>query len=321
MLKWKYLAGLLAAIAATSALAQTAYPDKPVRIVVPFSPGGGGDVQGRIIATKLSERLKQPFQVLNRPGAGSNIGTVSVAREAPDGYTLLLVTIATVVNQTLWANAGYEVKRDFAAVSAVSISPLLILVNPSVPARDLRELIDYVKANPGKLSYASGGVGIVTQIEIELLKQRTGIELLHIAFQGQAPAVTAVVGGHVAVICDSIASAMPFVKSGKLRALAITSKQRAADAPDIPTVVEQGHPDLANSAWYGLVAPANTPGAIVKTLSDAVRDVLKQPDTVRMLAQVGADPFPLGHDEFGRFMDQEATNWTKVLKAANIKMQ
>lgn len=314
-----YLAACVLGMATMGATAQD-YPTKSVKIIVPFAPGGGADVQGRLVAARLSERLKQTFVIENKGGAGGNIGTVAMTQSPPDGYTLLLVTPATAINPSLWAKAGYQ-RKDYVAAAAFSLSPLLILAHPSVPVKDVKELISYVKANPGKLRYASGGAGAITQINMELLKQRAGIEMQHIQFAGQAPAVTAVVGGQVEIITDSIASALQLAKAGRLRALAVTSKGRSPLMPELSSVVEQGYPDLANSAWYGLVAPAGTPASVLKIISDAVRSIQDLPDTQRALAAVGAEPLRMDSEEFGKFMDREGTVWAGVLKAGNIRIE
>jgi tripartite-type tricarboxylate transporter receptor subunit TctC len=318
MKAWNFMAAGALALAGLSAAAQT-YPDKPIRIIVTYAPGGGADVQARLISKGLSEKLKQPIVVENRAGAGGNIGSAALAQSAPDGYTLLLATVATTVNPHLWAKAGYA-RKDYVGVAGLSSSPMLILAHPSFPATGVRELIEHVKANPGKVMYASGGAGAITQIEMELLKQSAGVEMQHVPYQGQAPAVQAVVGGQVPVMADSVASAMPLVKAGRLRALAITSKERSAAAPDLRTVVEQGYPELANAAWYGLVAPAGTPPRVLKVLSDAVREVLQQADTRKALEQVGAEAMYMETEQFNRFMDSEEAKWSQVVKKAGMRL-
>lgn len=315
---WKFVAGTLLALASLAAAAQ-AYPERPVRILVPYAAGGGADVQARLISKVLSEKLKQNFVVENKPGAGGNIASAALAQAAPDGYTLLLATVATTVNPHLWSKAGYA-RKDYVGVAGLSSSAMLILANPSFPATGLRELVDYVKANPGKVNYASGGAGAITQIEMELLKQQAGIDMQHIQYQGQAPAVTAVVAGQVPVMADSIASAMPLVRANRLRVLAITSKTRSAIAPELRTVGEQGFPELANVAWYGLIAPAGTPARAVKILSDAVGEVLQLPETRKALEQVGAEAMYMDHEQFSRFMDQEEVKWSGVVKKAGMRL-
>lgn len=318
MKTWKLMAAFAFALGGAAASAQ-AFPEKPVRIIVPWAPGGGADVQARLLQVRLAERLKQPVVVENRPGAGSNIGNVAVAQAAPDGYTLLLATVATVTNPHLWSKAGYAVK-DYAGVALLSSSPLLIVAHPAFPPQDLRQVVQHVKANPGKVPYASGGAGAITQIEMELFKQQAGIDMQHIGYQGQAPAVRAVIAGDVPLMADSVASALPQVKGQRLKALAITSRERSPLAPEIPTVVEQGFPELANAAWYGLVAPAGTPPAALKTLSEAVREVLAQPETKEALAKVGAVPTYLDPAAFDRFMREEESKWSQVVKKAGMKL-
>lgn len=296
------------------------YPEKPIKLIVPFAPGGGGDVQGRLVAAKLSERLKQSVVVENRGGAGGNIGTSMVAKAPADGYTLLLATAATVINPTVWAKAGFQAK-ELTGAAAWSVSPLLILTNPKLPVNSLPELIDYAKARPGDLTFGSGGIGIITHVEMELLKQHAGIDLMHIAFPGQAPAVTAAVGGHVDLLADSVASGMPLVKAGRLRALAVTSEKRLADDPSIPTVAEQGYGPLAHSAWYGVMAPAGTPSEVLRVLSDAIGSAQQAPDTVASLAAVGAEPFQLDTEAFNRFLAEQGEVWSALTQSAGIRVE
>ncbi|WP_166676707.1 Bug family tripartite tricarboxylate transporter substrate binding protein [Paraburkholderia caballeronis] len=309
------------AVAAFSTPVLAAYPEKPIRLIVPFSPGGGGDVQGRLIAASVGARLHQPIVVENRAGAGGNIGTTYVAHAEPDGYTLLLATAATVINPTVWAHPGFDAHKDLVAVAGWSTSPLLILANPAVPVHNLHELVDYAHSQPGKLSYASGGIGIITDVEMAMLDQNQQLKLLSVPYPGQAPAVTAVVGGYVGLISDSVASGLPFVKGDKLRALAVTSPARIPSLPDVPTVTEQGYPELARSAWYGLVAPAGTPPAVLKVLSDAVSAALDQPETRQRLANVGAIPFRQDYVAFQKFMDTEGQTWAPVVVRANLHVK
>lgn len=318
MKTWNILAACALALGAATAAAQT-FPDRPVRIIVPYAPGGGADVQARLLQNRLSERLKQPVVVENRAGAGSNIGNVAMVQSPPDGYTLLLTTVATVVNPHLWTKPGYA-RKDYTGVALLSGSPMLFVAHPSFPPTDLKEVVAYVNANPGKVPYASGGAGAITQIEVELFKQQAGIDMQHIGYQGQAPAVQAVVGGQVPLMADSVASALPQVKGQRLKALAITSRERSPLAPEISTVVEQGFPELANAAWYGLAAPAGTPPERLKVISDAVREVMAQPDMKEALAKVGAEATYLDQAAFNRFIDQEEAKWSKVVKTAGMKM-
>ena len=316
-MSFKYLAAALT-FAAASAFAQT-FPDKPVKIIVPYAPGGGADVQARLLQNRLAERLKQPVVVENRAGAGGNIGSTLLAQSPPDGYTLLLATVATTVNPYLWSKAGYA-RKDYTGVALLSATPMVFVAHPSFPPNTLREMVDYVKANPGKVPYASGGAGAITQIEMELFKQQAGLQMEHIQYQGQAPAVQAVVAGTVPVMTDSVPSAMPLVKAGRLKALAVTSKERSPLAPELRTVVEQGMPELANAAWYGLVAPAGTPPRVVKVLSDAVREALQGPEAKAALDKVGAEATYLEAEAFNRFLDQEEAKWAAVVKKAGMRL-
>ena len=321
MPKYGLTAGAAMLVAALGVQAQAPYPDRTVRIVVPFSAGGGTDVQARIAAARLSARFKQPFIVENRAGAGGNIGTAAVAQSAADGYTLLFVTPATVINQTLYAKPGYGVKRDFAAVASWATSPLLIIAATSVPATDLKSLVAYAKANPGKLSFASGGTGLITHLVMEFFKLNADIDLLHVPYGGQAPALAAVAGGQVSLTADSVASSMPSVKSGRVRALASTAKERAGDLKDIATVGEAGFPDLAVSTWYGLVAPVQTPTAVLDALHAAVNESLGDPDTRVQIEKVGADPNPTTRAEYAAFLELEGARWAKVLNQAKIRLE
>jgi tripartite-type tricarboxylate transporter receptor subunit TctC len=305
---------------ALGAQAQSAYPDRTVRIVVPFAAGGGTDVQARVAAARLAARFKQPVIVENRGGAGGNIGTAAVAQSPADGYTLLFVTPATVINQSLYAKPGYNVKRDFAAVGSWATSPLLIVAATSVPADDLKSLVAYAKANPGKLSFASGGVGLITHLVMEFFKLDAGIDLLHVPYTGQGPALAAVAGGQVSLTADSVASSAPSVKAGRVRALATTAKERSADLKDVPTVVEAGFPELAITTWYGIIAPAQTPAVVLDALHAAVNEALNDPEVRAQIQKLGADANPTARDAFAQFLDREGARWAKVLAETKIRI-
>ena len=317
---WRLAAGGAMLLAALGAHAQSGYPDRTVRVVVPFAAGGGTDVQARVAAARLSARFKQPFIVENRAGAGGNIGTAAVAQTPADGYTLLFVTPATVINQSLYAKPGYNVKRDFAAVASWATSPLLIIAATSVPANDLKSLVAYAKANPGKLSFASGGVGLITHLVMEFFKLDAGVDLLHVPYTGQAPALAAVAGGQVSLTADSVASSAPSVKAGRVRALATTAKERSPDLKDVPTVAEAGFPELAISTWYGLVAPAATPTPVLDALHAAVNEALNDPETRAQIQKLGADANPTARAAYAQFLDQEVARWAKVLGEAKLRI-
>jgi tripartite-type tricarboxylate transporter receptor subunit TctC len=307
-------------LAALGAHAQSAgYPERTVRIVVPFAAGGGTDVQARVAAARLAARFKQAVIVENRGGAGGNIGTAAAAQSPADGYTLLFVTPATVINQSLYAKPGYSV-RDFAAVGSWATSPLLIIAATGVPANDLKSLVAYSKANPGKLSFASGGVGLITHLVMEFFKLDAGIDLLHVPYTGQGPALAAVAGGQVSLTADSVASSAPSVKSGRVRALATTARERSPDLKDVPTVAEAGFPELAISTWYGLVAPAQTPAGVLEALHAATNEALADPEVRAQIQKLGAEPNPTTREAFARFLDQEAARWAKVLAETKIRI-
>jgi len=317
---YRFAAAAAMLAVALGAQAQPAYPDRTVRIVVPFAAGGGTDVQARVAAARLAARFKQPVIVENRGGAGGNIGTAAVAQAPADGYTLLFVTPATVINQSLYAKPGYGVKRDFAAVGSWATSPLLIVAATSVPAADLKSLVAHAKANPGKLSFASGGVGLITHLVMEFFKLDAGIDLLHVPYTGQGPALAAVAGGQVSLTADSVASSAPSVKAGRVRALATTARERSPDLKDVPTVAEAGFPELAIATWYGIVAPAQTPPAVLDALHAAVNEALNDPEVRAQIQKLGADASPTARDAFAQFLDREGARWGKVLSEAKIRI-
>lgn len=316
-----YAAAFVIALTSSASPAQSPFPTKPIRLIVPFSPGGGGDVQGRLAAKALSDKLGQPVVVENRPGAGGNIGTVAVANSEADGYTLLLVTPATVTNPFVWAKAGYDASTNLVGVAGWSMSPMVFLAHPDVPVQDLTSLIEHAKDNPDELSYASGGIGILPHLQMALLVQSQELDMLSVPFPGQAPAVTAVAGGNVHLICDSIASGRPFVQSGRLRALAVTSPERLASLPNVPTTAEQGYPELGNTIWYGIAAPASTPADRLKILSDAVLTSLSEQENQERLAAVAAEPFEADYETFQKFMEQQGGIWAEVVKQAKIRVE
>ena len=301
--------------------AQPVYPERTVRIIVPSAAGGGVDVQARIAANALAARLKQPFVVENRVGAGGNIGTAFVAQAPADGYTLLLTAPALTINQTLYAKPGFDVKRDFAAVGQWSFSPLVFIAGPQTDARDLKELAARARAEPGKMSYASGGIGFINHLVLEFFRVTAGLDMLHIPFGGQAPALTAIVGGQVAFTVDSIASAAQSVRAGRVRALATTGRERSPELPAVPTVSESGFPELVAYTWYGMFAPAATPTRILDALNAAMLESLADPDTQRRIAAIGATPDPKNRAASTAFIDQELARWKKVVADAKLKAE
>ena len=299
--------------------AQT-YPSRPVRIIVGFAAGGPNDILARLIGQWLSGRLGQPFVIENRPGAGSNIATEAVVRAPPDGYTLLLVGSPNAINATLYDNLNFNFIRDIAPVASFMRGALVMVVHPSVPATTLAEFIAYAKANPGKLSYGSGGVGGITHITAELFKMMAGLDILHVPYRGVAPALTDLLGGQVQVVFTNPALLIPYIRAGKLRALGITSATRLEVLPDIPTVGEL-MPGYEASSIFGFGAPQNTPAEIIDKLNKEINAGLADPEIKVRLA--GLDGTVLGGSpaDFGKLLAEETKKWGKVIRAGNIRPQ
>jgi tripartite-type tricarboxylate transporter receptor subunit TctC len=313
------LIALLCALA-VPALAQP-YPAKPVRVIVPYPPGGGNDTLGRLFAAKLGERTGQSFLVENRPGAGTMIGTEAAAKAAPDGYTILLSSIAThALSPNLYARVPYDAVRDFAPITLLGVAPTVLVVNHDLPAKSLQELVSLAKSKPGTLAYASGGNGTPPHINAEVFKSVAGVDLLHVAYKGGGPALVDLIAGRVHVMLDTAASAMPHVRSGKLRALALSAPKRSAEYPDLPTFGEAGLPQYETNAWYSMHAPAGTPGAIVGRLNRELVAILKDPDIVARFKQLSTDPVGNSPEEFGAFVKAELEKYARIIKAAGIKL-
>ena len=306
---------------AMPAQAQT-YPTKPIRLVVPFPAGGTTDILARAVAQKLSETLGQQVIVDNRPGAGGNIGSELVARSAPDGYTLLMGTVGThAINVSLYPKLPYDPVKDFTPIVLMAGVPNVLVVNPSLPARSVSELIAYAKANPGKLNFASSGSGTSIHLSGELFKVLTGVQMTHVPYKGSAPALTDLVGGQVQLMFDNLPSSLAFIKAGKLRALAVTSKTRAAALPDVPTMVEAGVPDFEASSWFGILAPAGTPRDIVVRINAEVAKWLATPDAREKLAGQGAIAAGGAPEDFARHIASETAKWARVVKASGAKVE
>lgn len=311
---------LLFALVALPALAQP-YPAKPVRLIVPYPPGGGNDTLGRLFAAKLGERLGQPFLVENRPGAGTMIGTEAAAKSPPDGYTILLSSIAThALSPNLYSRVPYDPIRDFAPITLLGIAPTVLVVTSDLPAKSLAELIAAAKAKPGQLAYASGGNGTPPHINAEVFKAVAGVDLLHVAYKGGGPALTDLIAGRVHVMLDTAASAMPHVRSGKLRALALSASRRSPEYPELPTFAEAGLPGYDTNAWYSMHAPAGTPDDIVRRLNGELVAILKDPDILARFKQLSTDPVGNSPSEFDAFVKAELAKYARVIKAAGIKL-
>jgi tripartite-type tricarboxylate transporter receptor subunit TctC len=298
------------------------YPAHAIKLVVPFPPGGSTDILARPIAQKLSQALGQQVVVENRGGAGGTIGAEAVAHAAPDGYTLLMGHIGTLaVAPSLYPKLAYDPRTSFAPVSMVAILPNVLVVNPSNPAHSVREFIAYAKAHPGALTYSSGGNGSAAHIAFEMFKQEAGIDVVHIPYRGTAPSVTDVIGGQVAATMTGVAPVLPFIRSGQLRALGVSGRERSPALPDVPTIAEQGVKDFEATQWYGLVAPAGTPAAIVERLNGELRKILASPETSELFASLGAVPSPSGSAEFREHIAREIVRWERVVRGANIKAE
>jgi tripartite-type tricarboxylate transporter receptor subunit TctC len=310
--------GLAIALPA-AALAQD-YPGKPIRLVVGYSPGGTTDIIARIIGAQLSKTLHQAVVVENRPGAGGNIGADFVAKAAPDGYTLMLGTAGTMaVNPWIYKNMPFDTVHDFAPISLIASLPNLMVVNPKVPARNVQEFVAWAKQHPGKVFFASSGIGNTPHLTAELFNQTTGLNMIHVPYKGSGPAMTDLVGGKVQVMFDNMPSAIGHARSGELRALAVTSPKRVSSAPDIPTVAESGYPGFKVVTWFGLFAPAGTPSAVIERLNREVADAVRDPQVHKHLLDLGAEPTSNSPAEFSKLVKDEKETWGKVVKAAKIQ--
>jgi tripartite-type tricarboxylate transporter receptor subunit TctC len=313
---------LAAAVAAAPAFPRLAsaldYPTRPVRIVVGFTAGGGVDITARLTGQWLSERLGQSFFIENRPGAGGSIGTELVVNAAADGYTLLLATVPNAVNASLYEKLNFNFIRDIVPVAGVIRVPMVILLNPSVPAKTVAEFIGYAKANPGKINMASAGNGTAPHMAGELFKMMAGVDLVHIPYRGQAPALTDLLGGQVQVLFATAPGTTDYIATGKLRALAVTTASRAELLPDLPPVGDFV-PGYETSQWYGICAPKNTPAEIVDRLGKEINAGIADPGMKARFAAIGGEPLPGSAADFGRLIAEETEKWAKVVRAAGIK--
>lgn len=298
------------------------YPTRPITLVVPYSAGGGNDAMARVVADRMTKTLGQQIVIENRGGAGGSIATRQVAKAAPDGYTLGLGGTGTLaIDPTLYPNAGYDPRKDFAPVGLIATSPLIILVHPSLPARNVPELIALAKAQPGKLNYASAGSGSGIHLGTVLFAVTAGIELTHIPYKGTGPALTDVLGGHVLIYFSSLPSAVGLVKDGKLRALAVTGLKRSPVFPELPTVAESGLPGFEAVLHYGIVAPSGTPRPIIDKLNAALREALGDAGVSGRIAMEGAEPLPTTPEEYAADIDAEETKWSAIVRKAGAKAE
>jgi tripartite-type tricarboxylate transporter receptor subunit TctC len=316
----RFLAVFLSLLSLTSYAQDQAYPVKPIRLLVGYAPGGATDIVARSIAIKLQETLGQPVVVENRAGASSNIASEFVAKSAPDGYTLLLGTIANATNMTAFKNLGYDTMRDFVHITQFMTAPSVLTLHPSVPAKNLKEFIAVAKQNPGKLAFSSSGNGGSPHLAGELLKMRANIDLIHVPYKGAAPAIADLLGGQVQMSFQTALSAIPHLKSGKLNVLAVASKKRMATLPNVPTMAEAGLSDFEVSSWNGLFAPAKTPPHIVAALYNASIKALQSQDIKDKMEAQGAEPVGNNPEEFRSFVKSEIDKWEQVIVKSGAKM-
>jgi tripartite-type tricarboxylate transporter receptor subunit TctC len=318
---WLACALLLLALNGTVAGAQTAYPNKPIRLLIGYPPGGATDIVARILAQKLGERLGQPVVVDNLPGAGGIIATDKVAKAAPDGYTLVLANTAHGINPSLYKSLPYDAVASFAPVIKVADLTLVLVVNPAFPARSVGELIALARARPGELHYASSGVGQSLHLAGELLKSMAGVDIVHVPYKGSAPARADLLAGQVEMMFESAIGVLPFVQAGRLRALGVSGAQRSPALPDVPTLAEAGVAGYEASGWLGILAPAGTPPGIVASLNADLNAVLRQADMSAQLARNGADVAGGPPDQFAAFVAAEIAKWAKVVRATGLKAE
>lgn len=309
---------VLALAASFSAIAED-YPTRPVKIIVPYGVGGPADIYGRFVASKLQEALGQPFVIEDRPGGGSIVGTDIVAKSRPDGYTLLLMSNTHTVNETLIPKKPFQLMRDFAPITGINSSDLLMVINPSVPAKNLKEFIALAKSKPGALNYASSGPGTPYHMAGELFKAMAGVDIVHVPHKGSDQARTAVIGGQVQMMFDAITTMAGQARAGKVRALGTTGKKRSSVMPDVPTISEAGVPGYQATIWLGMMAPKATPRPVLEKLNAEVNKIIDSPEVKAAWAKQGAAPMGMSIDEFDKFLREEIVKWAKVVKISGAK--
>jgi len=314
-----FVCALAVAAAATPAVAQDAYPSKPVRIIVPFAAGGPADVYARFLAERLQQSMGQTFIVDDRPGAGSIIGTDAVAKSAPDGYTLLLMSNTHTVNESLIANKPFQLMRDFAPIAPINSSDLVLVARRSLPVSTVHELIAAAKAKPGAMTYASSGPGTPYHMAGELFKALAGVSILHIPYKGSSGARTDVLGGQVDLMFDAVTTMTEHVRQGKVKALGTTGKTRSEVMPDVPTIAEAGVPGYEATIWLGLMAPKNTPAQIVSRLNAEVGKIVGQPEVVKAWRVQGAVPMTMSVAEFTKYLNDDIVKWARIVKVSGAK--
>ncbi|MBI2296412.1 MAG: tripartite tricarboxylate transporter substrate binding protein [Betaproteobacteria bacterium] len=309
------------ALPAAQALAQKSYPNKAIRMIVPFAPGGSNDIMGRLVAAKWTESMGQQVVVDNRPGASGIVGTDLAAKAAPDGYTVLVMSLTFTVNPSIRSKLPYDTEKDLVPVTLIASAPLILVVHPSLPVKSVKEFIAYAKANPGKLNFGSGGPGSTPHLAGEMLKTMAGLEMTHVPYKGGGPALADLVGGQIQLMLENIPSTLPFVKSGKLRVLAVTSKKRSPTVPDVPTLDEAALKGYELTGWNGLFVPRGTPRAIVNQLHAETVKALAALDVKERLAAMSAEPGGESPEKFAVFIKAEIRKWAKVAKEAGLKVE
>ena len=312
----------LAIVLAAAQVAWAQYPARPIKWIVPYTPAGITDSVTRLVAQRLEASLGQPVVIENKPGANSIVGAESVARSAPDGYTGLTVIAAHAANATLYAGKlAFDPVKSFAPVSLVAVAPLILTANNAFPARDVKELVEYARANPGKVSFGSSGVGSAAHLTMELLRQTAGIDMVHVAYKGTAPALTALLAGDIQVLVDVPITMLPQVRAGKVRALALFAARRMEGAPEVPTIAEAGGPSIEGSTWVMFMLPAGTPREVVAKLSAETAKVLAAPEIRTRLSQLGVEPVGGTPAEAARFLDGEIAKWARVITTAKVTLE
>jgi tripartite-type tricarboxylate transporter receptor subunit TctC len=314
-------AASLTAAPTHAASTAAAYPARPIRLIVPFAPGGSNDIMARLAGQKLSESLGTQIVVDNRAGGSGIIGTDIAAKAAPDGYTLLMMSLTFAVNPSLYSKLPYDTEKDLAPVTLVASAPLMLVVHPSIPAKSVQELIAYAKANPGKLNFGSGGPGTTPHLAGEMLKMTAGMRMTHVPYKGGGPALNDLIGGQIQLMLENIPSTLPHAKSGRLRSLAVSGLKRSPLVPDLPTLDEAGLKGYEIVGWNGLFVPSGTPRQIVTRLHGDIAKALAQPDVKERLATMGAEPVGNSPEEFRAFVKAEIVKWAKVVKAAGLKVE
>lgn len=312
-------AGLMSTGICGTQTALAAYPDRPVTLVVGFAPGGPTDAMARVIATEIGKELNQSVVVVNKAGAGSNLAAQYVSQSKPDGYTLLMVAVTSAINQTLYSHPGFNLATDFEPVGIAGKVPSVLVVNPELPVKTVKELVAYAKVNPGKLSFGSSGNGTSIHVAGEMFKTEAGIDVTHVPYRGSAPADMALIAGQTQYMFDNVPTVWPFVEAGRMRPLAVTTKERIEIAPNLPTMTESGFPNFDVSSWYGVIAPAKTPKDVIQKLNQALQTVIAKPDFQSRMKGLGVIVQPSTPESFASFIKTEIDRWAPIVRASGAR--